>query len=136
MEKYNNGFVCGAFDLFHAGHNILLQDCKSVCNFLIVGLQTDPTIDRENKNKPIQTMYERYVQLENCKHVDKIIPYDTEADLMNMLKTLKIDVRILGDDYKNTYYTGYELNIPIHFVNRSHNFSSTELRNRLKIKGN
>lgn len=132
MSKYSNGFVCGAFDLFHPGHNILLRDCKEVCDFLIVGLQTDPSIDRPGKNKPIQSIYERYVQLENCKHVDKIIPYDTEADLVNVLKTLKIDVRILGDDYVDKFFTGDELDIPVHFVSRKHNFSSTELRHRLE----
>lgn len=124
MSKYSRGFVCGVFDSFHPGHTILLRDCKEVCEYLVVGLQTDPSIDRAIKDKPTQSVYERYVQLENCKHVDKIIPYDTEADLLNMLKTLKIDVRILGDDYENKYFTGDDLDIPIHFVDTSHTFSS------------
>ena len=122
------GFICGAFDLLHAGHNILLKECKSRCDYLIVGLHTDPTIDRpDTKNKPVQSMYERFIQLENCKHVDKIIPYDTEKDLHNILATTRIDVRFLGEDYLGkTNFTGdalcNQLQIQIEYLKRRHSY--------------
>jgi glycerol-3-phosphate cytidylyltransferase len=129
------GFTCGAFDLFHAGHNILLRDCRTKCDKLIVGLHTDPTIDRPEKNKPAQTMYERYTQLINCKWVDEIIPYDTEADLYNLIASTPIDVRFLGGDYENKRFTGDQLcvdmGITVYTMPRKHNFSSSELRKRL-----
>jgi len=129
------GFTCGAFDLFHAGHNIMLRECKAKCDFLIVGLHTDPTIDRPNKNKPIQTIYERYVQLKNCKWVDDVIPYDTEEDLKNLLATVPINTRFLGEDYLGANVTGFDicsqLNIGIEYIKRIHNYSSSELRNRI-----
>lgn len=130
------GFTCGAFDLFHAGHNIFLRDARNHCQLLVVGLQTDPTIDRPNKNKPVQTIYERYTQLENCAWVDKIIPYETEADLLNLIATTKMDVRFLGDDYEHKNFTGDQLckklGIEVIFLNRKHNFSSSELRKRIE----
>lgn len=129
------GFTCGAFDLFHAGHNIFLRDAKEHCDYLVVGLQTDPTIDRSDKNKPIQTIYERYVQLKNCAWVDEIIPYDTEADLINLIASTNIDVRFLGSDYEHRKFTGDVLcsrkGINVIFLNRDHNFSSSELRKRI-----
>jgi glycerol-3-phosphate cytidylyltransferase len=129
------GFVCGAFDLFHSGHNILLRDCKSQCDKLIVGLQTDPTIDRKNKNQPVQSVFERWVQLKNCSWVDEIIPYDTETDLLNLLATTPINKRFLGEDYLGKSFTGEDLckqlNVEIIFLKRRHNFSSTDLRNRV-----
>jgi glycerol-3-phosphate cytidylyltransferase len=129
------GFTCGAFDLLHAGHNIFLRDAKKHCDHLIVGLHTDPTIDRPKKNKPIQTIYERYVQLKNCSWVDDIIPYDTEADLLNLLATNTINVRFLGSDYVDKTFTGSELcealNIKINYLLRYHTFSSSELRSRI-----
>ena len=132
------GFTCGAFDLFHAGHNIMLRECKAKCDFLIVGLHTDPTIDRPNKNKPIQTIYERYVQLKNCKWVDDVIPYDTEEDLKNLLATVPINTRFLGEDYLGANVTGFDicsqLNIGIEYIKRRHNYSSSELRQRMRRK--
>ena len=129
------GFTCGAFDLFHAGHNIMLRDCKTRCDKLIIGLHTDPSIDRSEKNRPIQTVYERYTQLVNDKWVDEIIPYDTEADLLNLLVTIPIDVRFLGEDYFNKKFTGddlcEEIGIKILFLPRKHSFSSSELRERI-----
>ena len=130
------GFTCGAFDLFHAGHNIMLRECKSRCDYLIVGLHTDPTIDRPNKNKPVQTIYERYVQLKNCKWVDDIIPYDTEKDLLNLIATVPINVRFLGEDYLGVQITGEnlckQLNIDVIYLKRRHDFSTSELRNRIE----
>ena len=129
------GFTCGAFDLFHAGHNILLRDCRASCDKLIIGLQTDPSIDRANKNKPVQTIYERYTQLKNCRWVDEIIPYDTEVDLLNLISTTPLDVRFLGEDYVGKPFTGQELcdrmNVKIVYLPRKHTFSSTELRERI-----
>lgn len=125
------GFTCGAFDLLHAGHILMLSEAKSQCEWLIVGLHTDPTIDRPSKNKPIQSVFERYVQLKAVKYVDDIIPYDTEADLLSLLSNYHIDVRIIGEDYRDKDYTGKDLPIPIYFNKRKHKFSSTELRGRL-----
>jgi len=130
------GFVCGAFDLFHPGQNILLRECKSRCDFLIVGLHTNPQIDRPTKNKPVQSIYERYVQLNNSKWVDDIIPYDTEEDLKNLLATVPINIRFLGEDYLGANITGYDLcnqlNIDIVYIKRRHTYSSSDLRNRVE----
>jgi glycerol-3-phosphate cytidylyltransferase len=131
------GFICGAFDLFHAGHNFLLRECKTKCDYLIVGLHTDPTIDRPStKNKPIQTVFERFVQLENSLHVDKIIPYETEKDLNNLLATIPINIRFLGEDYRGlNNFTGHivcnQLGIEIEYIKRRHDFSTSELRKRI-----
>lgn len=125
------GFTCGAMDLLHAGHVLMLKECKEICDYLIVGLQTDPSTDRPTKNRPIQSLEERRIQLEGCKYVDEIVIYDTEADLVNLLKTLKPDVRIIGADWKGKKYTGYELDIEVVFNNRDHGYSSSDLRRRI-----
>lgn len=126
------GFTCSAFDLLHPGHIVMLEEAKQQCDYLIVGLQTDPTIDRPEKNRPVQSVLERYIQLRGCKYVDEIIPYDTERDLLNLLLILKPEVRIVGAEYKDKEFTGKDLPIDIYYNKRDHNFSSTELRNRLK----
>ena len=132
MTKNKIGFTCSCFDLLHAGHILMLKDAKEQCDKLIVGLQTDPTLDRaETKNKPIQTYEERYIQLEAIKYVDEILKYNTEKDLFEMLRLLRPNVRILGSDYEGKYFTGSELNIPIYYHNRNHNFSSTNLRKKI-----
>jgi glycerol-3-phosphate cytidylyltransferase len=129
------GFVAGAFDLLHPGHIFMLTEAKSKCDRLIVGLHTDPSIDRPEKNKPIQSTFERYLQLRSLRVVEDIIPYDTEEDLLNILANTQIDIRFLGDDYRDSKsYTGYGLDIPIHFCKRKHNYSSTELRIRIVNK--
>lgn len=125
------GFTCSAFDLFHAGHVAMLEEARTQCEYLVVGLQTNPSIDRENKKAPIQSTYERFVQLKGCKYVDEIIPYDTERDLLNMLNIIKPDIRILGEEYKIKDFTGKELDIPCYFNKRRHDYSSSELRKRL-----
>lgn len=126
------GFTCSTFDLFHAGHIMMLKEAKSQCDYLIVGLQSDPTIDRpETKNKPIQSMFERFVQLEACKYVDEIIPYSTEKELMDILLSYPIDVRIVGEEYKDKQFTGYDLHMSVYFNSRKHSFSTTELRKRV-----
>jgi glycerol-3-phosphate cytidylyltransferase len=131
------GFTCSAFDLLHPGHIVMLEECKNNCDYLIVGLQTDPTIDRPSKNKPVQTVYERYVQLTGCKYVDRIIPYDTEKDLENIIATLPINIRFLGDEYKSVKFTGKDIceyrGIKVFFNSpRLYSYSSTDLRTRTK----
>jgi glycerol-3-phosphate cytidylyltransferase len=126
------GVTAGSFDLLHAGHLKLLEDAKNQCTHLIVLLQSDPTIDRPHKNKPVQTLDERLVQLEAVKFVDQIMVYDTEDDLFQLLSNIKPDIRIQGNDWVGTTYTGESLNIPIHYHDRkSHSFSSSSLRRRV-----
>ncbi len=130
--KKKVGFTCSCFDLFHAGHIMMLKEAKSVCDYLIVGLQTDPTIDRPEKNKPIQSIFERYVQLEACKYVDEIVVYATEKDLLDILHSYPIDTRFVGDEYKDKDFTGKDLeHIEIYYNSRKHSFSTTELRGRV-----
>ncbi len=126
------GFTCGAFDLLHSGHILMLEEAKSFCDYLIVGLHSDPNIDRPHKNKPIQSLNERLIQLRAVKYIDLVLIYDTEADLINLLKAIKPNIRIVGDDYKDKKFTGDNLGIEIKFNSRNHNFSSSELRNRIK----
>ena len=130
------GYTFGSFDLMHAGHSVFFRDCRKHCDLLFVGLHTDPSTDRSSKNKPVQTVYERYVQLINCQWVDHVIPYETEADLINLIQTAnQIDVRFLGSDYLLSSFTGKDLcvakNIDIKYIDRHHSFSSSELRKRV-----
>jgi glycerol-3-phosphate cytidylyltransferase len=126
------GFTCSTFDLFHAGHLLMLEEAKKQCDYLIVGLQTDPTIDRpKEKNKPVQSVFERFIQLEACKYVDKVIPYATEKELVDILLSYPIDVRILGEEYMEKDFTGMELGMEFYFNQRKHSFSTTELRQRV-----
>ena len=130
------GFNCSSCDLFHAGHVTMLKMEKHMCDYLIVALQVDPTIDRPGiKNKPTQSVYERYVQLQGCKYVDEILVYETENDLLNLIKTQTIHIRFLSEEYKNIDFTGKQYcidnGIEIHFHKREHQYSSTELRNRV-----
>jgi glycerol-3-phosphate cytidylyltransferase len=133
MSEERVGIIASCFDLFHAGHVLMLMEAKDECDRLVVALQSDPTIDRPEKNKPIQALSERYIQLEACKYVDQIVPYDTEADLYNLLAGYEWDVRFLGMDYFNrTDFTGSDLDIPIHYCSRKHDYSSSNLRDRIK----
>lgn len=129
------GFTASAFDLLHAGHVQMLREAKSVCDYLICGLQVDPTIDRPTKNKPVQTVVERYTQLAAVKYVDEIIPYCTEADLLDIINMYPINVRIIGEEYKTQEFTGKErcreLGIDIYYNKRNHRFSSSGLRKRV-----
>ena len=125
------GFVASCFDLFHAGHIMMLKEAKNQCDYLIVGLQTDPTVDRPEKNKPIQSIFERHIQLEACKYVDEIVVYATEKDLMDVLQSFPIDVRIIGEEYQHKSFTGKELPIEIYYNKRRHSFSTSELRQRV-----
>jgi len=130
------GFNCSSFDLFHAGHITMLKVEKELCDYLKVALQVDPTIDRPGvKNKPVQTVYERYVQLQGCKYVDEILVYETESDLLNLIQTQTIDIRFLSEEYENRDFTGKQYcidhGIEIFYHLRRHQYSSTELRNRV-----
>ncbi|HEX4104020.1 MAG TPA: adenylyltransferase/cytidyltransferase family protein [Candidatus Paceibacterota bacterium] len=137
MKKYNVGFTCGAFDLCHAGHMLMFKDCKEVCDYLIVALQTDPTLDpgyREKvKNKPVMSFEERRIILQSIKYVDEIVYYSTEADLYDLLKIVRYDVRIIGADWKGKKFTGWDLPYRVHFNGRDHGFSTTELRERIHM---
>ena len=125
------GFTCSCFDLFHAGHILMLKEAKDQCDYLIVGLQTDPTIDRPEKMKPIQSVYERFLQVHACKYVDEVLVYETEKDLLNLLKSQKIDIRIVGEEYAEKDFTGRHLDIELYFNKRTHDYSSTELKRRI-----
>jgi len=129
------GFTCSTFDLLHAGHVSMLQEAKTQCDYLIVGLQNDPTLDRATKNKPIQSIIERQMQLRGNKYVDEIWVYNTEKDLEDLLLTLPLDVRILGVEYEGKEFTGREIchkrNIGLYFNGRDHSFSSSSLRKRV-----
>ena len=130
------GFTCSTFDLLHAGHITMLEETKHHCDYLIVGLQNDPTLDRpDSKNPPIQSIIERQIQLSAVKYVDEIIVYNTEKDLEDLLLTLPINIRILGIEYKDSNFTGKDIckqrNIDLFFNKRDHSFSRTSLRNRV-----
>lgn len=126
------GITFSTFDLLHAGHIMMLEEAKRQCDYLICGLQMDPTLDRPGKNKPTQTVVERYIQLRGCKYVDEIIPYSTEQDLEDILTSFKLDVRILGDEYSDKDFTGRKYceqrGIQLYFNSRDHRFSSSSLR--------
>jgi len=129
------GFTCSTFDLLHAGHISMLREAKQHCDYLICGLQTDPSVDRPEKNRPIQTIVERYVQLNAVGYVDEIIPYATEEDLKDILSMLQIDVRILGEEYRDKEFTGKDIcrkrDVQLFFNKREHRFSSSDLRKRV-----
>ena len=135
MEYINNmkvGFTCSSFDLLHAGHIIMLREAKEQCDYLICGLQVDPSVDRAEKNRPVQTIVERYTQLKAVGYVDEIIPYKYEEDLEDILSMYPIDVRILGEEYRDKEFTGKDIcrrrDIELFFNNRDHRFSSSNLR--------
>lgn len=130
------GFTCSTFDLLHAGHVQMLREAKSQCDYLMCGLQIDPNVDRPKKNKPIQTVVERYTQLKAVRYVDEIIPYSTERDLMDILELYTIHIRILGEEYRHKEFTGKDIcqerDIELYFNNRAHRFSSTTLRHAVQ----
>src|SRR5688572_30399348 len=138
LTKTVTGITFSAFDLLHAGHVRMLEEAKQQCDYLIVGLQTDPTLDRPEKNRPTQTVVERYIQLKGCKFVDEIVPYATEQDLNDILTSFKIDVRILGDEYKEKDFTGRtyceEKGIELFYNVRDHRFSSSGLRKEVAFR--
>ena len=129
------GITFGAFDLFHAGHVVMLQEAKTVCDHLIVCIQSDPSMDRPDKNPPVQSIVERQIQVAACKYVDEIVVYDTERDVLEILRSIDWDVRILGDEYRDEEFTGREETLDrCYFNTRPHSFSSSELRLRVVEK--
>jgi glycerol-3-phosphate cytidylyltransferase len=132
------GFTCSSFDLLHSGNLLLLQDCKSVCDILVVGLQNDikyynSDTTSKDRYKPIQNINEREIQIRSCKYVDEVILYSTEDDIINILKILNPDVRILGSDWENKKYTGFNLPIDVYFHNKFHEWTTVNLRKRIYI---
>jgi len=129
------GFTASTFDLLHAGHVAMLREAKDQCEYLICGLQVDPSVERATKNAPVQTLVERYAQLNACKYVDEIIPYQTEQDLEDILTMLDLDVRIIGDEYRDQTFTGRAIcssrGVEIYFNKRDHRFSTSDLRRRV-----
>ncbi len=132
------GIVASSFDLLHAGHIMMLREAKSKCDHLIAAIQTDPTVDRPEKNTPVQTIVERYIQLSAVKYVDEIIVYTTEQDLEDILEMYPIDIRVLGEEYRDKDFTGREIckrrGIQLYFNKRDHRFSSSDLRKRVTNK--
>jgi glycerol-3-phosphate cytidylyltransferase len=132
LEDVVIGFTASSFDLLHPGHIVMLMEAKTMCDYLIVGLLTDPTIDRPStKNKPIQTIFERYIQVAGCKYVDEVIPFESEKDLVDLILTVNPDIRFVGIEYKDTEHTGVDL-CNIHYNERRHSFSTSDLRKRVK----
>jgi len=130
------GFTCGSFDLLHAGHILMLEECKQHCDSLLVGLQTDPSLDRPSKNRPVQTIYERQIQLAAVRFVDSVVIYDTEADLRNLLLVEQPKIRFVSEEYRVKPFTANDIEeIEIHYNSRRHDFSSSELRARCQQGG-
>lgn len=131
------GITFSTFDLLHAGHIKMLEEAKTQCDYLIVGLQLDPSLDRAEKNAPTQSITERYIQLKGCKYVDEIVPYVSEQDLEDIIRSFKLDVRIIGEEYRDKPFTGREYcqtkGIELYFNTRDHRFSSSGLRKQVKI---
>ncbi len=132
MDTVKKGITFGAFDLFHAGHVLMLQEAKTVCDHLIVCIQSDPSLDRADKNRPVQSIVERQIQVAACRFVDETLVYDTEAHVLEILRCLDWDVRILGEEYRDNDFTGRKETLDrCHFNKRPHGFSSSELRERV-----
>ena len=134
------GITFSTFDFFHAGHVKMLEEAKSVCDYLIVGLQLDPSLDRPEKNKPVQSIIERYIQVSSCKFVDEVVPYVAEQDLNEILRSFKIDVRIIGEEYREKDFTGKayceEKGIQLYYNSRDHEYSSSGIRKRVAKNDN
>lgn len=133
-KKGKIGFLAGAFDLLHPGYIAAFHEAKQHCDYLIVGLHDDPTLERPEKIPPIIPTNLREKALRECRSIDDVQRYNTEGDLVELLKRLKPDIRFLGDDYKNAKITGAELNIPIIFLDRSHGYSMTEIKKRIAAR--
>jgi glycerol-3-phosphate cytidylyltransferase len=130
----NIGFTASAFDLLHVGHIVMLEEAKRQCDYLICGLHVDPSVERKHKNKPVESVVERFLKLKSVSCVDEIIPYETEQDLIDIIKLKNVSVRILGEEYKGIEFIGYDMPIKFYFNKRDHRFSSTDLRERIARK--
>lgn len=131
FKKYDQGFVAGSFDIIHPGYISLFKEAKKYCNKLLVGLHHNPTIERKIKLPVINSLNDRKVILKSIKYIDNIITYKSELDLYNILLNKNIHVRFLGNDYKGKKFTGSNLNIPIVWIDRSHNFSATKIKKKI-----
>jgi glycerol-3-phosphate cytidylyltransferase len=140
MSKVKVGIVFSTFDLLHAGHIGMLREAKDNCDYLICGLQTNPQIDRVEKNAPVQTLVERYAQLNAVKFVDEIVPYETESDVKDILELFDLDIRFLGEEYREKEFTGKDIcrkrGVQLYFNKRDHRFSSSGLRKRVAAREN
>ena len=130
-KRNNIGIIAGNFDVIHPGYIFLFNECKENCDHLILFLHEDPSIERPEKLKPVLSLKEIILILSSLRQIDEIIPYKSESDLLSLIKNMNIDVRFLGDDYINKAFTGKELNIPIHYLNRSHGWSTTKYKKLL-----
>lgn len=134
MEDKTIGITAGSWDLFHAGHVLMMEECKGQCDYLIVMLQTNPRTDRPSKNVPVQSVHERYLQLRACKYIDEIVVYETEHDLYNLLCSIKFNTRFIGSDWRGKKYTGHDIHgmsTKVVFNSRNHGFSTSNLRTRV-----
>ena len=128
------GFVCGVFDMYHAGHVLMLKECKENCDYLVVALNKADNIDysiNPNKTKPLYSIEERVTIIESCSFVDEVLTYDSEEELYTLMKGLGLGIRFLGDDYKGKPITGSDLNIPIYYTDRSHGLSTSKYKKAL-----
>ena len=132
------GITFSSFDLLHAGHILMLEEASAQCDYLVAAIQSDPTVDRPEKNKPIQSLYERYLQLKGCRYVDEIIPYTTEEEVRLILESRPFYIRIIGEDYIGKDFTGKDIcnkrGIKIYYNSRQYHLSSSELRKRIQTK--
>lgn len=128
MSMYKTGVIAGNFDVIHPGYIKMFEECKSYCQNFIILLHTDPSIERPEKLKPILSVQERMEVLYSIKYIDFIHTYTYENELVQRLQSLQPDIRFLGDDYKGRTYTGFELNIPVHYLNRDHGWSTTKFK--------
>jgi glycerol-3-phosphate cytidylyltransferase len=128
---YKIGLIAGSFDLIHPGYIYMFTESKKICNHLVIALQDDPTIDRIYKNKPVQSWEERKIILSSLRQIDEVIYYNTESDLEKIIRNFKYDIRILGSDYREANFLGKELNKPVYFCNRAHNYSLTNLKKKI-----
>ena len=129
------GFTCSSFDLLHAGHILMLKECSDKCDHLIIGLQSDPTLDRDDKNKPVQSLFERHLQLDAIEYVDEIYVYETEEELKQLINYINPDIRFIGEDWRDKKFTGYIQarcgKYEVHY-NKRYGHSTTNLRSRIK----
>ena len=128
---YKKGIIAGNFDVIHPGYIKMFKECKRYCETFLILLHTDPTIERPEKLKPILSVDERKDMLNSIKYIDGIFTYTYESELVDLLQRVDPDIRFLGDDYKGRTYTGFELNIPIHYLDRSHGWSTTKFKEEI-----
>tara|TARA_R110002153_G_scaffold238911_1_gene393334 strand:+ start:9548 stop:9967 length:420 start_codon:yes stop_codon:yes gene_type:complete len=125
------GITASAFDLLHSGHVLMLQEARTVCDYLIAAIHVDPSLEHNDKNKPIQSIVERFSQVDAIRYVDKVIPYQTELELIDIIQLYRVDIRVIGEEYRYKNFTGSRMDIETYFNSRKHNFSSSNLREKV-----